>query len=344
MHRAAILLFSLNLLATQGEPKIFCAKPFRLFGRMEKGSRATHTFLIENQGDAPLKITAVQASCDCTTAPLVRQHLEPGASMPLEVQLDSTSLDGEVEKVILVASDDPVRPLLPLFLRANVQNPYLHPGSIHLDSIGRNSEMEVRVPLSRMDGKPLKIRSVSILNDSDFGARFERTPGTASACDVVLRLKAGALLHTVNAQLVVALEDSILPALHIPILGQIVEDVSIYPQNLEFGEVRLGSELRRRVLVTLYNPKVELVTPFIEPEGFMVEVLPRKPLAPVGSQVDGKPGVGTGMGLTPRAYEIRIRARAGAKIGPYRGQIEIRTTGPEETIFRLPLTGILTVE
>lgn len=104
-------------------PKIGVDAAVYDFGEVIEGIAVVHAFVIENIGDAPLKISSVQVSCGCTTTSLAKSTLGPGESVDLEVTFDTAGFGGKMVKNIYVESNDPTTPKLVLQLVGTVKRP-----------------------------------------------------------------------------------------------------------------------------------------------------------------------------------------------------------------------------
>ena len=91
------------------------------FGTIIEGERVVCFFDYVNGGGAELLITAVEATCGCTTPNWSREPLEPGGKETLEIIFDASGRSGEQRKLVTVksnASNQVVR----LTIRAKVNN------------------------------------------------------------------------------------------------------------------------------------------------------------------------------------------------------------------------------
>ncbi|MFN7018351.1 MAG: DUF1573 domain-containing protein [Fimbriimonadales bacterium] len=89
------------------------------FGEITQGAVVKHTFIIKNEGDAPLEIAA-RPSCGCVT-PYYDKVIEPGKEGKIEAELRSAGFRGAQVKTIQVTSNDPDSPNLTLRLTANIR-------------------------------------------------------------------------------------------------------------------------------------------------------------------------------------------------------------------------------
>ena len=93
--------------AVSAAPEVYVEQPIYDFGSIQEGFAVTHVFLIQNTGDETLVIERVIASCGCTTTELAADRLAPGASVELEVFVDTAGFGGRIAKTITIYSNDP---------------------------------------------------------------------------------------------------------------------------------------------------------------------------------------------------------------------------------------------
>lgn len=76
------------------------------FGEIKEASGpVTHTFVISNQGDMPLVITRVIASCGCTTPEWTKEPIAPGKTGDIKITFDPAGRPGPFAKTISVYSN-----------------------------------------------------------------------------------------------------------------------------------------------------------------------------------------------------------------------------------------------
>jgi hypothetical protein len=79
--------------------------------------------VLKNEGDAILRISEVNPSCGCTSAPLDKDSLLPGESTTMRVSLNLPLSNGMLQKYITVKSNDRDDPVKTLTLKVDVQRP-----------------------------------------------------------------------------------------------------------------------------------------------------------------------------------------------------------------------------
>lgn len=106
-----LFIFMAILLATgmaSAQKKAIISAPETVynFGEIkEADGKVSHTFQIKNEGEAPLVITRVIASCGCTTPEWTREPIAPGKSGELTVTFDPTGRPGTFTKTVAMYSN-----------------------------------------------------------------------------------------------------------------------------------------------------------------------------------------------------------------------------------------------
>lgn len=75
------------------------------FGKIKEGDKVTYDFKFTNTGEVPLLISAVKASCGCTTPEWPKNLIQPGASDKIKVEYNSKGREGEFNKGILITAN-----------------------------------------------------------------------------------------------------------------------------------------------------------------------------------------------------------------------------------------------
>jgi hypothetical protein len=79
------------------------------FGEIkEAAGPVTHVFKVKNDGDAPLVITKVVASCGCTTPDWTREPIAPGKTGEVKATFDPKNRPNSFTKTISVYSNGKV--------------------------------------------------------------------------------------------------------------------------------------------------------------------------------------------------------------------------------------------
>lgn len=74
------------------------------FGQIKPGVPVSHDFAFTNNGEIPLVISAVQASCGCTVTAYTKEPIEPGASGYVKATFNAASV-GQFTKSVTVTAN-----------------------------------------------------------------------------------------------------------------------------------------------------------------------------------------------------------------------------------------------
>ena len=92
------------------QPRIIVSEEEWDFGKVTRGEKPTHIFIVKNGGEGDLIIEGVKGSCPCIEASISTNRIKPGESAELKVSYDTTDYVGKDEKHLHIYSNDPQVP------------------------------------------------------------------------------------------------------------------------------------------------------------------------------------------------------------------------------------------
>ncbi|MBL8878369.1 MAG: DUF1573 domain-containing protein [Phycisphaerales bacterium] len=161
--------------ADKGGPRITLSHTQWTIGTIWEGEIPKLTMQVKNTGDAPLKITRVQASCGCTAAQPAKYDLAPSEQTDITVTFDSHGKQGETSSTVTIFSNDPTSPsghkmtLTAFVKRAVMVEPM---GGVVFRTLDPNHAGEARCRLTNQDDKPMRPEVVAS-DLSKFEAKIE---------------------------------------------------------------------------------------------------------------------------------------------------------------------------
>ncbi len=75
-------------------------QPMVYLGKITEGDSISYTFHFKNEGNMPLKIMSVNASCGCTTPKWSQDLIQPGKKGFIKVTFNSAGKEGKVQKTV----------------------------------------------------------------------------------------------------------------------------------------------------------------------------------------------------------------------------------------------------
>ncbi len=111
-------IFVCNTAKAQG--KLTFEKETHDFGTIAEGTQATYVFKVRNEGNEPVVIPGVQASCGCTTPSWTKEPILPGKTGTITAVYNSSGRPGPFHKSITVLSNNSEKPQHVLYIKGEV--------------------------------------------------------------------------------------------------------------------------------------------------------------------------------------------------------------------------------
>ncbi len=102
--------------------KIEFPKELVLLGELQEGEIAEVDFPFLNKGTAPLQLFDLAPNCSCTTADADAMTVAPGKGSVVRARVDTRGRPGNLEKMVIVVSNDPKAAQVTLTIRAVVKD------------------------------------------------------------------------------------------------------------------------------------------------------------------------------------------------------------------------------
>jgi hypothetical protein len=312
--------------AVVGAPKIEVVQETKDVGTVPKGQVIEATFVVRNNGNSDLIVSDARPSCGCTVASFDKV-VKPGGEGKIISSVDTKSFTGPISKSILLVSNDPDRPQMNLFIKANVKpfvdvlpQPFARFSVIKGDSGTQDmillSEEKGFKPSIEEASQPYVKAEISPAGDKD------KIPGRAGdQYKLHLTVTPDAPDGLLNAPIRIATGISQQPTLEIPVSGIVRPRVSVTPVMVNFGNFTAGKDpITRNIVVTNNKPgvPVKVTKAVVSVPGFVTDVVPTQE------------GV---------SYTVVVKASDRVKKGTLSGTVKLFTSDKEKSVIELPLRG-----
>jgi hypothetical protein len=327
---AAALVAAAPAALAAGAPKAVAVEPIKDVGTVGKGEKVVHEFAIQNDGDAPLEITDVQAACGCTATSFDRS-IAASATGKVRVELDTTTFSGPIAKSVTVYASDPANPKIELTIRADVQ-PLLavRPGYGRFVKQAPQGMGKVEQMIWSPRGEAFEITKVESpypflkvtyrpATDDDRAA--VNAPSGGYVVDLVLdytTAPVGAVadrvvLHTTHPRQKVV---------EIPVSGFVRPPVAVTPPVVDFGDIQVTEPLKSSLHVQGFAEGVDFTVTRVEDDlpGFEAAIEP----------------VTDGQG---REFKIRLTLKPEMPKGAFNGTLKLYTNHPRSPVIEVPVKG-----
>jgi hypothetical protein len=226
------------------------------FGSVPRGPMLQHPFRVVNKTGQPVSISNVRVSCGCTTAAALKTYLQPGEETAIVARMDTTRFTGVKTVTIYVTFDRPGFEEVRLWVQANGRNDF----SLAPEGLAYGTQKRGATPTSSVqvtfygngDSQITEVRS-----DSNYivpRAREIRREGTEVVYELAATLRSDAPVGKWFSDVWLKTNDPATPPIRIPLTVEIESALSVSPDKVAMGEVKVKGETERRVIVRGARP------------------------------------------------------------------------------------------
>jgi hypothetical protein len=227
--RSSLIIIQVNCL--MADPKIDCSEAVFDFGSRDASEVVSHTFELKNTGTSDLVIKAVRPACGCTTAQLDKSVIPPGESSKLGAQLSLAGRSGEVQKPILIESNDPANPALQLTFKGVVGADFeFVPSILTLRKDSPESPATATTILRSLKNEPLEILNAKS-NSGKLKIRWDKLPDV-NAFQITANLEGRFQLGQYGDKIVLETNHPIRKQIEISVIIIVPAPISVAPLKI----------------------------------------------------------------------------------------------------------------
>ena len=327
MNRTAIAMVVLALLpglaAGAATPKATVASPRFEFGTIGQGEEVRHSFVVKNDGDAPLTLTKVREF------PHLRVEIGPspiaaGRSGKVDVVFDGQAAAGPTEVEAFVGSNDPAQSTLTFVLAGTVEARLgAKPGYARWNTVQGEKEATIAQTVWAADGSSFRVLGVDAppyVHTSVREARpEERSPnGKGPQWRVELTIDSWAPVGAITGPAVVRTDYAKQREVLIPLSGFVRPIVLVEPPSGQLGALNVAGTAKVNLRVRFFGTT---------------------PVHLTGAEVNV---AGTSVTIAPieagRLYGLTLQFSPAVAAGPLAGKLILKTDSPKLPVYEFPLT------
>jgi len=201
-------------------PHLVVERPDFDFGKTWNGLKVQHSFVLRNEGSAPLVIDRVRSSCGCTVALLSDREILPGEEAELSATFDPTRFHGNVVKTLYVYSNDPAFKVVQLYLRGTVIDAIkAEPSRIDLGHMASDETKDYIVTLTNQSGEQLTFLPPRTSNKEVSAEITPQVVAAGAAAQLKLKIEAPEDRNRLNAYVVIQSTSERAAELRLPIFA-----------------------------------------------------------------------------------------------------------------------------
>jgi len=226
------------------------------FGSVPRGPTLQYPFRVVNKTGSVVNISSVRVSCGCTSASALKQTLQPGEETSVLARMDTTLFTGVKTVTIYVTFDRPSFEEVRLWVQANGRNDFsITPEGLIYGTQKRGATPTAAVNLTFYGNGDARITEIH--SDSNYiqpKARQIRREGTEVVYQLSATLRNDAPVGKWFSDVWLKTDDPSMPPIRVPLTVEIESALTVTPDNVAMGPVKLKAESERRVIVRGTRP------------------------------------------------------------------------------------------
>ncbi len=226
------------------------------FGSVPRGPTLQHSFLLRNTTASVVQIANVRVSCGCITASAVKTVLQPGEETSLAVSMDTTRFTGAKTVTIYVLFDQPRVEEARLLVRAYGRDDVsITPDTLTFGQINRGGSPTSTVRVTFLgNGLTQVVSAQAESNYVQASVREVTRQGTEVAYELTAKLRSDTPVGKWYTDIWVRTNNEAMPRVRVPLTVEIESALSVNPAAVTLGEVKVGGEAERKVIVRGVKP------------------------------------------------------------------------------------------
>lgn len=295
-------------------PEIVFKEQSHDFGKVYMGKALKYRFTFKNTGNRELIINNVKSSCGCTAALVSKNKLLKNEEGEVDITFNPGNYIGKATKSVVVNSNDPNNPRFSLTITAEIiEEVTLNPKRINFGTIRKGESCNKSISVKTLPGLKIEIKKVESPNPY---ITISQDKIGDNECSYRIVLNKYDYIGKFNGIIFVYTTSANQERIDVPFFGEIVGDVTFYPEILSFGNIQKGQDVKRTVIVNFLNKDVKIEK---------IEVNPDIMSCAISELSNSK--------------KIDIRPNNAATSGKINGSLKIYTNSNIQPVINIPING-----
>jgi hypothetical protein len=226
------------------------------FGSVPRGPTLRHPFHVVNNTGSPVNISNVRVSCGCVSATALKGYLRPGEDTYVVAYMDTTRFTGLKSVTIYVTFDRPSFEEVRLWVQANGRNDFaVTPDTLAFGIHKRATEPSVSVLVTFYGNGQAQVTEAKCESNYILPTVKEvRRQENEVAYQVTTQLRADAPVGKWFTDVWLRTNDPATPPIRVPLTVEIESALTVSPDPVALGTVKLAAESERRIIVRGSKP------------------------------------------------------------------------------------------
>lgn len=258
MYRFGLALLSLCAVqpVSAGSADLMFSELSKDFGSVPRGPTLQHAFHLKNNSNEVVHIANVRVSCGCVSAYALKETLQPGEASAILASMDTTRFTGVKSVTVYVLFDVPRTEEVRLWVRANGRDDVsVYPDTLAFGQVKRGASPSAAVRITFL-GIP-DARIVEVAAESNYvqpTLREVSRQGAEVAYELSARLRGDAPAGKWYTDVWLKTNNESMPRVRVPLTVEIEALLSLNPPAVALGDVKVGAEAERKVIVRGVRP------------------------------------------------------------------------------------------
>jgi Protein of unknown function (DUF1573) len=226
------------------------------FGSVPRGPALVHQFRVANTTAKPINISSVRVSCGCVSAQALKTYLNPGEETVIQARMDTTRFTGVKTVTIYVQFNKPAFDEVRLLVQAIGRDDFsVTPDALAFGQVKKGATPIVETTITFYNSTLLQVGDVRCETNyiKPTLKEVSRTMNLTTY-QLTAQLRADAPVGKWYSDVWIKTNNPTLPQIRIPTTVEIESALSVSPDVLAFGSVKLDAEMERRVIVRGIKP------------------------------------------------------------------------------------------
>lgn len=299
------------------KPKMFFEEQVYDFGKIYIGESIKHEFKFKNLGKGELIINNVKSSCGCTAALVSKNIILKDDEGEVEIKFNSGHYVGKVTKSVIVNSNDTENPKYKLTITGEViEEVSVNPKRINFGIIRRGNFCTKNLEIKTVPELKIDIKKVESPNP--YITITQNKTGDKNRFNYQVTISKYDYLEKFNGIIFIYTSSSKQERIDVPFSGEIVGDITFFPEILSFGSVKIGQDIKKIIIVNIINKDVKIEKIEAEPSNINYVI---SELNNTGSK------------------KIDVKLGEDITIGKITGSLKIYTNSAIQPVINIPING-----
>lgn len=226
------------------------------FGSVARGATLTHLFRLTNKTNLNVHIAGFRTSCGCTAASALQYTLAPGEVGVVVVQMDTRRFSGLKNVTVYVHFDQPQIEEVRLWVQADSRDDVsVSPEGLTFGTIKRGSSPAAQVTITFLGAGAWQILDARC--DSNYvqtNMQPVQPNGGPVAYQLTAQLRPDTPVGKWFTDVWLRTNQPAVPRVRVPLTVEIQSNLSLNPTAVALGEVKTGSRVERKVILSGVKP------------------------------------------------------------------------------------------